>query len=297
MASIILKGRSSRKTKQNGFSRRSNTNAFIKRRFRKFASNTTRISKVNVVVKKTCKIIKKHGKGATKTKPDGLTMVDVDKSGSMSGHRDEDANEGVKTVITTSKKMGNRNDCLSIATFGKDVIVPLRFKTPEEIHTGNILKKLAAHKPAGGTCMLDCIKKRIDFLDPSMIRNRGQKYVEHVVISDGCDNSSKTSISEIRAAISVASRTLPNYHLTLVLVGHSSSGKQQMDAIASGKSNVHVMTVKMAKGAFVEACKKWLKASSTRVHTYVKITKVTMIAKSTGSKRRGGQGGLKSLRM
>ena len=114
-----------------------------------------------------------------------------------------------------------------------------------------------------------------------------QKYVEHLVISDGCDNSSRTTVAELRAALDVASRTLPNYHLTLVLVGNDSDGKQQMEAIATGKSNVHVMHVEMANNAFVKACKKWLAKSSKRVETYVEVTTVTMTAKSTGFKKHG----------
>ena len=160
-------------------------------------------------------------------------VAGVDASGSMAGSRTESAISGLGKIVG----MMEPDDLYGLFTFAtetKNLHHPMpRSKVDWQKDQANIRRN-----GGGMTALYDAIMAGVVEMKETRTRRSGQPMVfEHLVITDGGDNSSRTSLEQVREQ--VAKPGLKDYHLVLIAVGiGSSSTKANMRSIcANGHSS------------------------------------------------------------
>ena len=153
-------------------------------------------------------------------------VAGVDASGSMAGSRTESAITGLGKIVG----MMEPDDLYGLFTFATET-KNLHHPMPRSKVDWQKDQQHIRSNGGGMTALYDAIVAGVAEMKETRTRRPGQKMVfEHLVITDGGDNSSSTSLEQVREQ--VAKPGLKDYHLVLIAVGiGSSSTKANMRSI------------------------------------------------------------------
>jgi uncharacterized protein YegL len=164
--------------------------------------------------------------------------VDVSPSMSMHGNRIKTVNRGLQTIFDD---LVHDDDFFGCSVFHGSVVRLHRMmkktgvdlarnkSTINEIHqTAGGTAIYDAAIEAGGTAIYDAAIEGIDEIDRfQSSMGRDNDVYEHLIITDGEDNSSDSSLKDAIARISQPG--IPNYHLTLVAVNIAGKHRHVME--------------------------------------------------------------------
>lgn len=147
-------------------------------------------------------------------------QVDIDASYSMQGSRMETAVHGLSSLLDVLRP----TDLCGVSTFSTEVQNLHRVMQRSKVDAGKDAVNVRANTARGGaTAFYDAVIKGIEGLKQAKdyLRSRQDRQCmpefEHVVITDGGDNSSRASLAEVAAL--VAKPGLRDYQFVVIGVG------------------------------------------------------------------------------
>lgn len=212
----------------------------------------------------------------------------VDTSGSMVGSRILAALEGLDVIVN---KMMHPNDLFGLVTFNtecRNLHFPMqRSRVNWEKDKSNVQNNIG-----GRTALWDAITSGV-LLAKSVFEKRkrdpnrfqlAKLVFEQLVITDGMDNSSKTSFEKVKALVNKPG--LPDYHLLLIVVT-SDMESSQVQRLAELTAPAHAKLIEVSD---VQSLKRTLQHEADRLRLVVESTD------RTGKSTAGFKGTLRSVK-
>lgn len=217
------------------------------------------------------------------------TIVCVDTSSSMAGHRIKEACAGVGGVCSALANRHCEADALSVLGFGSRVH-ELQGRQPVNHVNAEHLKSQLSASVGGSTALFDAIARGV-VSNKAHAGGSGQEpcCAEVMVLTDGEENASKVSQSELRTLLQAAGKKRRGedgrslVHVTLIYVGTSTRGRAQLDQLAEGLEHVTVNAYKDSQGGIAKAFSGFVTAMASRTVRRVKTTKVRRMVNNGGS--------------
>jgi len=210
----------------------------------------------------------------------------VDTSGSMSGSRMTSALSGLDVIV----QMMRPTDLFGLVTFNSDVKnlhFPMeRRRVDWEKDKGHVRNNLG-----GRTALWDAITAGVNLLKGVYDRqkqhpnrlNQQPMLFEQLVITDGMDNSSKTSFNDVKALVNKPG--VPDYHLVLIVVT-SDMESREVQRLAELTASPHTRMIEVKD---VKSLKKTLEHEAERLRLVVESTD------RTGRSTSGFKGTMKTV--
>ena len=229
------------------------------------------------------------------------TVLCVDTSGSMAGRLIAEACAGVAGVCTALTERACAGDTLSLIGFGSDVR-ELQARQPVASVDAVYLQDRLRASVGERTALLDAIARGV-VSAKTRLGSAGQGdvcFAEVMVLTDGEENDSKISRSELRELLAAVGAKRHSedgrclVHVTLVYVGSSPSGRAQLDELAQGLEHVTVKAYKDSQGGIAMAFSGFVTAMASRTVRRVRTTKKLVRRMVTNGSGGGGSDGSKA---
>lgn len=165
----------------------------------------------------------------------------IDTSGSMKGKRTATAIAGLESILRNGAMLST--DLFSAYTFDKAV---RKLHHPIPIKDVDLKLDFERIRENGGgsTALYDAITAGVSTFANKFRTARNTLFFQHLVVTDGADNSSQSSLEAVSKLIS--NPGFPNYHLYLIAVNIDMKEQRVMQRMCAGANHckfVHVADV------------------------------------------------------
>lgn len=150
----------------------------------------------------------------------------------MQGNKIQAAVTGVRQIVG----MMDQQDLFGLFTFDSQVKNLHHAMPVSGVNVAQDEANIKRNCERGGcTAFLDAIVAGIDEMRSVKERRQGRERLvyEHIVLTDGEDNSSQLDYGQVSSRVSKPG--LPNYHLVLIAVGVESSTEKKMRSLCSSQ--------------------------------------------------------------
>ena len=208
------------------------------------------------------------------------TILCVDTSISMEGRLMTEACAGVAGVCAALAERACGGDTLSLIGFGS-AVHELQARQPVASVDATRMQAQLRGAVGGFTALRDAIARGVVSAKtrPGTAGQDDACFAEVMVLTDGNENNSNTSIADLRALLAAAGTKLHSadrrclVHVTLVYVGSSRHGRAQLDELAQGLKHVTVKAYNDSQGGIAKAFSGFVTAMASRTVRRVRTTK------------------------